>query len=120
MWAGINGTLINVLNLNEGDFIHSQQKKLAEISPDTTLLAVTYISPADIAFIKKGQEVSVQVDTYNYNQWGIAMGKVLDVADDLTLLSEKEVGYLVTCQIDKPYLRLSNGAMGHFKKRNDF
>ncbi|NHE58624.1 HlyD family secretion protein [Cyclobacterium plantarum] len=117
--AGTNGTLINVLNLNKGDFIHPQQK-LAEISPDTTLQAVIYISPADIAFIQKGQQVSFQVDAYNYNQWGIAKGTVLDVADDLTLLNEKEVGYLVTCILDRPFLTLSNGVEGHVKKGMTF
>lgn len=113
--AGTNGTLINVLNLNEGDFVHPQQK-LAEISPDTTLLAVTYISPMDIAFIEKGQEVSFQIDAYNYNQWGIATGKVVDIADDLSLLNEREAGFLVTCALDKPFLTLSSGQEGYVKK----
>lgn len=113
--AGTNGTLINVLNLNEGDFVHPQQK-LAEISPDTTLLAVTYISPMDIAFIEKGQEVSFQIDAYNYNQWGIATGKVIDIADDLSLLNEREAGFLVTCALDNPSLTLSNGQEGYVKK----
>ncbi|GAB2608121.1 HlyD family secretion protein [Belliella aquatica] len=113
--AGTNGTLINVLNLNKGDFVHPQQK-LAEISPDTTLLAVTYISPMDIAFIEKGQEVSFQIDAYNYNQWGIATGKVVDIADDLSLLNEREAGFLVTCALDNPSLILSNGQEGYVKK----
>ena len=113
--AGINGTLLNVVNLNEGDFVHPQQK-LAEISPDTTVLAITYISPVDIAFITVGQEVSFQIDAYNYNQWGIATGKVIDIADDLSLFNEREAGFLVTCALDKPYLTLSNGQEGYIKK----
>lgn len=117
--AGTNGTLINVLNLNVGDFIHPQQK-LAEISPDTTLIAVTYISPVDIAFIEKGQEVAFQVDAYNYNQWGLAMGKVIDIVDDLTLLNEREAGFLVTCALDTPFLTLSSGQEGYIKKGMTF
>ncbi len=117
--AGTNGTLINVLNLNQGDFIHPQQK-LAEISPDTTLIAVTYISPADIAFVEKGQEVAFQVDAFNYNQWGIAMGRVIDVADDLTLLNEREAGFLITCALDTPFLTLPSGQEGHIKKGMTF
>lgn len=119
IFAGTNGTLINVLNLNEGDFIHPQQK-LAEISPDTTLLAVTYISPLDIAFIETGQEVVFQVDAYNYNQWGIARGKVVDIAEDITLLNEREAGFLVTSIMDKPFLTLSSGQEGHVKKGMTF
>lgn len=117
--AGTNGTLINVLNLNIGDFIHPQQK-LAEISPDTTLLAVTYISPMDIAFVEKEQEVSFQIDAYNYNQWGVALGKVIDIADDLTLINEREAGFLVTCVLDTPNLTLASGQEGFVKKGMTF
>ncbi|EOZ99341.1 putative protein secretion protein, HlyD family [Indibacter alkaliphilus LW1] len=117
--AGTNGTLINVLNLNVGDFIYPQQK-LAEISPDTTLIAVTYISPMDIAFLNIGQEVNFQVDAYNYNQWGVAMGKIIDIADDLTLINEGEAGFLVTCALDTPFLTLSNGLEGQIKKGMTF
>ncbi|MCH7401290.1 HlyD family secretion protein [Belliella kenyensis] len=113
--AGTNGTLINVLNLNEGDFVQPQQK-IAEISPDTTLLAVSYISPMDIAFIEIGQEVTFQIDAYNYNQWGIATGKVVEVADDLSLFNEREAGFLVTCLLDSPFLTLPNGHEGQVKK----
>ncbi|MBW3466252.1 HlyD family secretion protein [Arthrospiribacter ruber] len=117
--AGTNGTLINVLNLNVGDFIYPQQK-LAEISPDTTLIAVTYISPIDIAFLNIGQEVNFQVDAYNYNQWGVAKGKVIDIADDLTLVNEREAGFLVTCTLDTPFLTISNGLEGQVKKGMTF
>ncbi len=117
--AGTSGTLLNVLNLNKGDIIYPNQK-LAEISPDTTTLAVTYISPADIAFITKGQSVTFQVDAYNYNQWGLAEGEVLDVADDLTLISDRESGFLVTCSMKSPTLSISNGQQGTIKKGMTF
>lgn len=117
--AGTNGTLIHVLNLNIGDFIYPQQK-LAEISPDTSLIAVTYISPIDIAFIEKGQEVSFQIDAYNYNQWGVAKGTVIDISDDLTLVNESEAGFLVTCLLDTPNLTLPSGQVGYVKKGMTF
>ena len=117
--AGTSGTLLNVLNLNKGDIIYPNQK-LAEISPDTTTLAVTYISPTDIAFITKGQSVTFQVDAYNYNQWGLAKGEVLDVADDLTLISDSETGFLVTCSMRSPTLSISKGQQGTIKKGMTF
>lgn len=117
--AGTSGTLINVLNLNAGDFVHPNQK-LAEISPDSELMAVTYLSPSDIAFIELGQEVKFQVDAYNYNQWGIATGKVLEIAGDLTLLSEKEAGFLVTCRLDSTALKLPSGQSGQIRKGMTF
>lgn len=117
--AGTSGTLLNVQNLNKGDFVYPQQR-LAEISPDTTIMAITYISPADIAFIRKEQMVSIQVDAYNYNQWGIVEGRVVEIADDLTLLNEKEAGYLVTSKLESPSLHLSTGQTGAIKKGMTF
>jgi len=107
------------LNLNEGDFVYPNQK-FAEISPDSDLIAVTYISPADIAFLEKGQEVKFQVDAFNYNQWGVATGKVLEIADDLTMFSEKEAGFLVTCQLDSTELYLSSELKGGIRKGMTF
>jgi HlyD family secretion protein len=117
--AGATGTLTNVINLNEGDFVHVQQR-LAEISPDTSLIAVTYMSPEDIAFIQKDQKVQFQIDAYNYNQWGIASGKVIEVADELTLISETRAAFLVTCVLESPTLKLPSGHEGSIKRGMTF
>ena len=117
--AGTSGTLINVLNLNAGDFVYPNQK-LAEISPEAELMAVTYLSPADIAFLEVGQEVKFQVDAYNYNQWGIVTGKVVEIADDLSVLSENQAGFLVTCKLDSLTLRLPSGQSGKIRKGMTF
>jgi HlyD family secretion protein len=117
--AGTSGTLMNVLNLNVGDFV-SPNLKLAEISPDTSIFAVTYLSPQDIAFLSEGQEVKFQVDAFNYNQWGVAEGKILQIADDLTMVSEREAGFLVTCRLDSDFLALPTGQKGEIKKGMTF
>ena len=117
--AGTSGTLMNVQNLKTGDFVYSNQK-LAEISPDSELMAVTYLSPADIAFLEIGQEVKFQVDAYNYNQWGVATGKVVEIANDLSLISEKEAGFLVTCKLDSLELKLPGGQKGEIRKGMTF
>lgn len=117
--AGTSGTLLNVQNLKTGDFVYSNQK-LAEISPDSELMAVTYLSPSDIAFLGIGQKVNFQVDTYNYNQWGVATGKVVEIANDLSLISEKQAGFLVTCKLDSLELKLPSGQKGEIRKGMTF
>jgi len=117
--AGTSGTLMNDQNLNAGDFVYPNQK-LAEISPDSELMAVTYLSPADIAFLEIGQEVKFQVDAYNYNQWGVATGKVVEIANDLSLISEKEAGFLVTCKLDSLDMKLPSGQKGEIRKGMTF
>jgi membrane fusion protein, peptide pheromone/bacteriocin exporter len=117
--ANVSGTLLNVPQIQKGDFVQSNQK-MGEISPDSSLIAISFISPADIGFIQTGQLVNLQIDAYNYNQWGLAQGKVIDVSKDLTLVSEKEAAYRVICSIDDLKLKLKNGAEGEIKKGMTF
>ncbi|MBF8964379.1 HlyD family efflux transporter periplasmic adaptor subunit [Pontibacter sp. FD36] len=117
--AGVNGTLLNVKNIKEGDFVFPNQK-IAEISPDSTLLAVAYISPKDVGFIQPGQQVSLQVDAFNYNDWGFAKGKVAEIADDLSLISEQQAAFRVICSLDQTHLKLKNGYTGELRKGMTF
>src|SRR5690606_30124060 len=117
--AGVSGTLMNVPYLKQGDFIFPNQK-LGEISPDSTLIAVAHLSPADIGFVERGQKVVFQVDAYNYNQWGLAEGKVVEISDDLSIISGSEVVFRVICTIKEDRLRLKNGIEGKLKKGMTF
>ncbi|WP_143961324.1 HlyD family secretion protein [Litoribacter populi] len=119
VYAGVSGTVMNVPNLRVGDFMGSNQR-LGEISPDSTLLAVTYLNPADIALIEKGQKVIFQVDAFNYNQWGTLEGEVLEVSDDLMTISESNVAFRVICKLEDMTLSLSNGIEGTVKKGMTF
>lgn len=117
--AGVSGTLMNIPHLTPGDFIYPNQK-LGEISPDTTLIAIANLSPADIGLVKYGQKVVFQVDAYNYNQWGLAEGTVAEISDDLIMFSESEVAFRVICKLDKDKLRLKSGIEGNIKKGMTF
>ena len=75
--------------------------------------------PKDIGYIKIGQEVRMQVDAFNYNEWGIISGKVVEIFNDITLINSQE-GTLpyckVICSIDNPYLTLKDGYRGELKR----
>lgn len=116
--APINGSLQNLTGLQIGSYVHANQK-LGEISPDSLLLAFCYVKPADIGLIKEGQEVRFQIDAFNYNQWGLLNGKVLDIANDIII--ENQTPYFkVKCKLDKDYLQLKNGYKGQVKKGMTF
>lgn len=117
--AGVSGTLINIPPIGSGDFIYPNQK-LGEISPDSTLIAVASLSPSDIAFIEKDQKVLFQVDAFNYHQWGLLEGTVLEISDDLSMISESEVAFKVICRLNGDKLRLKSGIEGEIKKGMTF
>ncbi|RYY30278.1 MAG: HlyD family efflux transporter periplasmic adaptor subunit, partial [Sphingobacteriaceae bacterium] len=110
----ITGFIQNPIGLQVGSFVHANQK-LCEISPDSSLIAFCYVKPADIGLIKQGQTVRLQIDAFNYNQWGMLTGKVIDIGEDI--IQENQTMYFkVKCKLDKNYLQLKNGYKGHVKK----
>lgn len=112
--APISGTLQNLAGVYPGTMVFTNQE-LAQISPDTSLLAIAYVQPSDIGLVQKKMDVRLQVDAFNYNQWGMATGKVIDVAQDIKIIDNKPV-FEVRCSLDKDFLQLKNGYKGFLKK----
>lgn len=112
--APINGTLMNTLQLEEGSYIQ-QGTRVAEISPDTDLIAECYISPSDIGMIDPNKKVVFQIDAYNYNQWGLANGQIKEISRGITIIDKVPV-FKVKCLIKQDHLALKNGVEGQIKK----
>jgi len=117
--APIDGSVQNLTGIQKGAYVFANQK-VAEISPDTTLLAFCYINPADIGLIKTGQEVRFQIDAFNYNQWGLLTGKVIDISDDIVMANNNQPMFKVRCVLNKNHLTLKNGYKGFVKKGMTF
>lgn len=113
--AVINGSLQSLGGVRPGMYIFSNQK-IAEISPDSRVIAFVYVKPSDIGLIYKGQKVEFQIDAFNYNQWGLISGKVLDISDDIVLSSGNKPLFKVKCALEKNQLKLKNGYQGNLKK----
>lgn len=112
--APVSGTLFSINHLEAGSFI-TAGTVLAQISPDTDLLVECYVSPADIGLIKEQDHTNFQIDAYNYNQWGLASGHVIEVGKDIEFLENESV-FKVRCNLDQKYLLLKNGFKGNLKK----
>jgi HlyD family secretion protein len=112
--ASIKGTIQNIKGLEAGNFITSGAT-LAEISPDTDLIAECYINPSDIGLLKKNNEVKFQINAFNFNQWGMATGKILSISKDITLVNNTPL-FRVICSLDQKQLQLKNGFKGKLKK----
>ena len=116
--ARVPGTIQNLTGLQVGSFVATGQK-IGEISPDSALLAICYIKPADIGLIKVKQQVRFQVDAFNYNQWGLLTGSVADISADIILIDQHPY-FKVKCRLDRDYLSLKNGYKGQVKKGMTF
>jgi multidrug resistance efflux pump len=112
--APITGVLINAMSLENGSFLTSGQV-FVEISPNTNLLVECFISPQDIGLLKLNNQANFQIDAYNYNQWGLATGNIIDIGKDIEYVENASV-FKIHCKINEKQLKLKNGFEGELKK----
>lgn len=112
--APVSGSVQNLNGMQTGTFVYANQK-IGEISPDSALLAFSYVKPSDIGLIKIGQEVRFQIDAFNYNQWGLINGNVIDISEDIVVINQIPY-FKVKCALSKNYLQLKNGYKGQIRK----
>lgn len=112
--APVKGTLLNVAGITGQSYIFLHQK-LAEISPDTGLVAELYLASQHIGLLKEGMRAIFQIDAYPHHQWGGTSGQILYISSDMHLI-EGEPFFRIQCSIDDSYLQLANGVKGNIQK----
>ncbi len=112
--APISGTITAYSGIMEGNFIVPNQQ-IARISPDNALLIECYISPSDIGLIRQNMDVSFQIHSFNYNQWGLGTGKVTELSNNVININNQPY-FKVRCSLGQNYLSLKNGYKGYLKK----
>jgi HlyD family secretion protein len=111
--APANGYITNFTGIQTGSFIFANQV-VATISPTDSLIVECYVSPNDIGYLQSGKVATFQVDAYNYNQWGLASGEIIDISNQP--YQEKESVYFkVKCKLNQDCLSLKSGYQGKLK-----
>lgn len=105
--APVTGTIESFTGLQVGSFVNASQP-IATISPADNLIVESSVSPSDIGLISKNQKVKFQLDAFNYNQWGLLEGKVIDIDKNITL-QENQAFFKVRCTLDTKQLKLKSG-----------
>ncbi|MBE8725005.1 HlyD family secretion protein [Flavobacterium hungaricum] len=105
--APISGTIENFSGIQKGSFINASQT-IATISSADNLIVENNVSPNDIGLIKKGQKVKFQLDAFNYNQWGLLEGKVIDIDHNITIQGDQAF-FKIRCTLDSQNLQLKSG-----------
>jgi len=113
--APVRGTVHNLAGLQRGSHLFANQL-IAEISPDTSLIAELYVNPEDIGLLRRGMPVRAQIDAYDHNYWGIVDGVVEEIPDDVTYISESQPVFRVRCSLNRQFLELDSGHRGELMK----
>ena len=111
----VSGTLDQFSGIYRGSSVRVGES-LAVISPDSTLYFEIYVTPRNIGYISIGMTVNVQIESFNYNEWGTVSGEVNDISSDFITDGQGNSYYKVKCSMDKTYLQRKNGRIGRLKK----
>lgn len=113
--APISGEIIQSADIQTGSIV-TQGQKIAEISPKGELVATCFVKPADVGLIHEKQKVKIQVDAFNFNEWGMLQGNIIDISDDMILENGSAAYFRVKCKPEKKFLSLKNGYKAEIKK----
>ena len=105
--APLSGTIENFTGIRTGSFLNTSQP-IATISATDKLIVESTVSPNDIGLIRKNQKVKFQIDAFNYNQWGLLEGKVIDIDRNITIQGEQAF-FKVRCALNSTQMHLQSG-----------
>jgi HlyD family secretion protein len=112
--APITGNIEQFTGIYKGGSL-SAGETVAVISPDSNLISEIFVSPGDIGYLNQSDKVWIQVDAFNYNEWGMLPGNINNISSDFFSLNNMPM-FRVRCTMDKNYLLLHNGLKGYLKK----
>lgn len=105
--APLSGTIENFSGILIGSFLNASQP-IATISAVDQLIVESTVSPNDIGLIQNNQKVKFQLDAFNYNQWGLLEGKVIDIDRNITIQGEQAF-FKVRSALNSTAMELKSG-----------
>lgn len=105
--APISGYIQKLTDLKINGLLNIQQN-ICSISPTTDLIVETFVPGADIGLIRMDQPVKFRVDAFNFNQWGMLEGHVMDIAKDIHVQPDGLPSFKIRCKLDDTALNYQN------------
>ncbi|WP_128548680.1 HlyD family secretion protein [Larkinella soli] len=113
--APVAGSISQLSGKYPGSYVQAGEV-LGLISPDSNLMAECSVPPKDIGLLRPGMKVRVQVDAFDYNQWGMTTGTITEISNDIIVPEKQPPYFKVKCRLDRHYLALRDGYRGYLKK----
>lgn len=116
--APVAGTVDLTALLSPGSVLQ-RGESVASISPNTELIAETWLPPRDIGLIHPGTHARLMIDAFNYREWGVVDAVVSDMSDDASVEGDGP-RFRVRSRLIRTELRLSSGQRAAVRKGMTF
>jgi membrane fusion protein, peptide pheromone/bacteriocin exporter len=101
------GTIENFSGIQVGSFLNASQT-IATLSPNESLIVENKVQPKDIGLLRLNQNVKFQLDAFNYNQWGLLEGTIIEIDKNITI-ANNEAYFKVKCVLNSNVMQLKSG-----------
>ncbi len=89
------GTIENLADLEIGSFIGTGEV-LASISLTSELVGELFLEPSEIPQIALGTGIKVQINSMDYQDWGLVSGTILKISPDVISVNQNRVFRVIT------------------------
>lgn len=107
----VDGYVGKLLIHTEGGVVSPAQNLITIIPKDKPLIFKVSILNQDIGFIKEDMNVSVKVNTFNFQKYGLIEAKVIHIADDA--IEDEKLGLVYEVLIQPSKYHLEYGGKKH-------
>ncbi len=103
----VDGYIGKLLIHTQGGVVTPAEKLISIIPKNAPLIFKVSVLNQDIGFIKEDMNVSIKIDTFNFQKYGLIDAKILHISNDA--IEDEKLGlvYEVTIKPDKYYLEYS-------------
>ncbi len=93
----VDGVVQGILPNTVGGVIKPAEIIMTIVPADTPLVVEAFVQNKDIAYVSKGQEVSIKVDAYSFQKYGVIKGVVSKISPDA--VEDKKYGLVYKVKV---------------------
>ncbi|MEX2585169.1 MAG: HlyD family efflux transporter periplasmic adaptor subunit [Balneolaceae bacterium] len=112
--APVSGFIQSLFSHQPGSYLN-QNQSVAEITPDSELIAELYLTPDKAGLVTTGMTAVIRLDAFDEREWGTIRGRIESISEDLTIDGDQPY-YRVRCRLDQTWLELRNGVRRQIKR----
>jgi len=116
--APVSGSLEEFSGIFPGSVLQ-EGEIIGVISPDSKLIGEVYMPSKDIAYLRTGQVVILNVDAFPSSEWGMVKAEIFEISNDC-IWHKNQAVYRIKCHFPEKRLVLKNGYEGKLIKGMTF
>lgn len=110
--APVDGTVQQLEVHTVGGVVTPGKPIMSVVPKDQPVVVEAMLENKDVGFVHAGQEVTVKIDTFNYNKYGVIKGTVASLSQDAIEDEQHQFKYAARVHLDNDKINLGDRWVG--------